>query len=76
MFKYIKPIVRVMFLLLLMMRLECPTWLKSQLLWEVAQQVGFLQLTVELICYNPFVYQEIPVCTGSDRKNNPQFTSL
>lgn len=75
--KYIKPILRVVSLLLLtVMRFECLWWLKNQLLWEVAQQVGFLQLIVEWICYNLFVYQEILFCAGSDRKNNPLFTSL
>lgn len=48
MFKYIKPIIRATSLLLLtMMRLECHRQLKSRLLWEVAQQVGFLQLIVK-----------------------------
>lgn len=48
MFKYIKPLGRAVSLLLLkMMRLECHWWLKSQLLWEITQQVGFLQLIVE-----------------------------
>lgn len=54
----------------------CRWWLESQLLWEVAQEVEFLQLIVEWICYNPFVYQEILVGAGSGRKNNPIFTSL
>jgi len=48
MFKYIKPIIRAMSLLLLtMMRLECCWQLKSQRLWDGAQQVGFPQLIVE-----------------------------